>query len=63
MSLSRKDGRDSRSPDPLDGRKDAKFVVDHHVVPGGIAVGDVAEFFFLVNVDEHAAVDGFGQAG
>src|SRR5689334_19976129 len=57
VALARKDGRQARAPVTLHRREDADLVVDQHVVRRGEAVLDVVELLFLVDVDQHPAVD------
>src|SRR5262245_42028084 len=57
MSLTRKHCGDTSPPDLLDRGQDAKLVVDENVVLSRIALFDVVQFPFLVNVNQDAATD------
>ncbi len=63
MALAGEDGGELWAPDFFDGVEDAELVVDEDVVVGGVAVFHVVEHFFLVDVDEDVAFDGFVDAG
>jgi hypothetical protein len=63
MALTRKDGSDPPIPCVLDGRQNAKLVVNHDVVIRGISPLNIAELALLVDVDKDVPVDCFEQAG
>ena len=56
-ALSRKNSRDAVSPEALDRRQDARFVVDKHVMFGWKTPLDVVKGLFLMDVDEDASID------
>lgn len=55
VPLTREDGRQAMLHDPLHGRENAQFVVDHHVMPRRIVALHGVEHLLLVDVDQHAA--------
>ena len=63
MALPHKDRSDARTPDFFDGGQDAQFVIDQHIMFGGIALFDIWQFIFLVHVNQHFAFDRFEQPG
>jgi hypothetical protein len=63
MALARKDGSHPSMPGVLDGRQNAKLVVNHDVVIRGISPLNIAELALLVNVDEDVPIDRFEQTG
>jgi len=63
LSLPGKDRSYTASPGVLDGREDAQFIIDQHVVVSRISVRDIFECLLLVNIDENLPLDGFKNAG
>src|SRR5215471_17904923 len=63
MALAGKDGGHLGAPDSFHRGQDAKFVIDEHVVRGREALFHILEFLFLMNVDQHVAVNCFPDAG
>ena len=62
VSLARKDRRQAISPDLLHRGQNAQLVVDHHIVVRRVTFLDVMEHVFLVNIDQHSALDRFPKA-
>ena len=63
MPLSRKDGRQARSPDFFHRVQDAKLVVHQNVMPSRVAILDVVQLPLLMDVDQDTAFDGLVQPG
>jgi len=61
MALLGKDGRDPIAPRRLDRGEDGGLIVDEHVTSGGMPALDVREFSFLVDLDQHFAVESMPQ--
>jgi hypothetical protein len=57
VALLRKDRRQTVAPDLFHGREDSRLVIDHDVALRGIVTLHILEHAFLVNVDQHAALD------
>ena len=63
MSLSNEHGRQPVAPDRLHRREDVDLVVHHDVSPRRVVFFDLVEHAFLVDVDEHLALDRAPQTG
>lgn len=63
MPLSRKNGRQARSPDFFHRVQDAKLVVYQNVMPSRVAILDVVQLPLLMDVDQDTAFDGLVQPG
>jgi len=59
VALLGKYGRHAFAPDFLHRGQDAQFVVDQDVVIGRITLLDIIQLLFLVNVNQHIAIDRF----
>jgi len=55
LTLARQYGRHAVAPDRLYRGQNTRFVVDEHVMAGRIALFDVLQFLFLMDVDQHIA--------
>src|SRR5436305_7166551 len=62
VTLADEDSCDSGAPDCLYRREDAQLVVDEHIMFGGMALLDILEFIFFVNVNQDLAANGFEEA-
>jgi hypothetical protein len=63
VPLAREDRGHAGAPGLLHRGQDAQLVVDQHVVARRVALLDVVQLPLLVDVDEHAALDGVQQPG
>ena len=63
MSLADEDRRQPFAPDRLHRREDVDLVVHHDVSPRRVVPLDIVEHAFLVDVDEHLAIDRGPQTG
>ena len=62
MSLTREDGRQPVTPDPLHRCKNAQLVVYNNIMPGRVVALNVIQHLLLVHIDENAAFDHIPQA-
>src|SRR5262245_5087124 len=63
LTLTRKYGRYTVTPDFLDGVQDARLVVHENIMLGRVTLLDVIQRLFLVNINEHVTVYSFKDAG
>ena len=63
MALTDKNGSDALAPDLFHGGQNPQLVVQHNVMPGGMAAGYVGQFVFLVDIDHHTAIHSLEQPG
>jgi hypothetical protein len=63
VALPWEDSGDPLTPHLLDSIEDAQLIVDHYILLCRIKTLNLGEFFFLMDIDEHAVFEGRPESG
>ena len=63
MSLARENCRQLAAKEVFHRGQNVKLVIDHDVVPRGVALPHIIQHLLFVDVDQHSPFDGFPQSG
>ena len=63
MALARKHCRQLIAKEVFHRSQNMKLVIDHDIVPGGVALLHIIQHLLFVDVDQHSALGGLPQSG